>query len=275
MPRDAFTAVFGKPEGLHTALSRDGVSALTITGEGRFRARLTQVALPGIALLAAEEELPRSAFVVVPDDTIMVALPIGRGPWPVWAGIEMDARQIITLGPGERLYVRTNGFCCWGTIRLGAKRLSMYSRAITGERITFPLFARWRPPRGALRHLLFLHRAAVHAAEIRSRALVDVTAAHGLEQQLIHTLIECLAGAPDQETLIDRRKRDMLARFEAVLSTEPSPRINDICVTLGVSAATLRACCHKHLGMNPSRYCRLRAQHKMNHTGSRPAHFLH
>src|SRR3954464_6978768 len=117
MPGGAFTAVFGKPEGLQAALSGDGVSALTITGEGRFRARLTQVALPGIALLAAEEELPRSAFVVVPNNTFMVALPIGRGPWPVWAGIEMEASQIITLGPGERLYTRTHGFCCWGTIR--------------------------------------------------------------------------------------------------------------------------------------------------------------
>src|SRR3954447_23551215 len=96
MPRGAFTAVFGKPEGLQAALSGDGVSALTITCEGRFRARLTQVLLSGIALLAAEEELPRSAFVVVPADAFTVALPIGRGPWPVWAGIEMDASQIIT-----------------------------------------------------------------------------------------------------------------------------------------------------------------------------------
>src|SRR3954470_15621865 len=109
MPGGAFTAVFGKPEGLQAALSGDGMSALTITGEGRFRARLTRVVLPGIALLAAEEELPRSAFVVVPDDTIVIALPIGHGPWPVWAGIEMDASQIITLGPGEGLHVRTSG----------------------------------------------------------------------------------------------------------------------------------------------------------------------
>lgn len=55
MPGGAFTAVFGKPEGLQTALSGDGVSALTITGEDQFRARLTRVILPEIVLLAAEE----------------------------------------------------------------------------------------------------------------------------------------------------------------------------------------------------------------------------
>ena len=258
----AFTAVFGEPEALQAALSEDGVSTLTITGEGRFRARLTQVALPAAALLAVEEELPRSAFVVVPDDTIIVALPIGRGPWPMWAGIEMDASQILTLGPGEGLYVRMRGFCRWGTIRLAAKQFLTYSCAINGEHTAFPGFARWRPPRAALRHLLSLHRAAIRAAEIRSRALVDVAAAHGLEQQVIHGLIECLNGVPDQETAAGRRYRDILARFEAVLSTERPPRVSEICVTLGVSAATLRACCQKHLGMNPDRYRCLRSRHK-------------
>src|SRR3954468_23252414 len=106
MPRGAFTAVFGKPEGLQAALNGEGVSALTITGDGQFRARLTQVILSEIALLAAEEELPRSAFVVIPDDTIVAAWPIDQGPWPIWAGIEIDASQILTLGPGERLHMR-------------------------------------------------------------------------------------------------------------------------------------------------------------------------
>lgn len=274
MPGGAFTAVFGKPEGLQAALSGDGVSALTITGEGQFRARLTRVMLPEIALLAAEEELPRSAFVVVPDDTIMIALPIDHGPWPIWAGIEMDASQILTLGPGERLYMRTRGFCRWGTIRLAASQLSIYYHAIIGEQIAFPPLAYWRPPRAALRRLLHLHRAAVHAAEVRSRALVDVAAAHGLEQQVIHALIECLAKMPDQETPADCRHRDVLARFEAVLSTEKLPRISEICTTLGVSAATLRACCHKHLGMNPGRYLHLRGQREKNRGEGQLAHFL-
>ena len=274
MPGGAFTAVFGKPEGLQTALSGDGVSALTITGEDQFRARLTRVILPEIVLLAAEEELPRSAFVVVPGDTIMVALPIDHGPWPIWAGIEMDASQILTLAPGERLYMRTHGFCRWGTIRLAANPLSIYYHAITGEHLTLPPLARWRPPRAALRRLLYLHRAAVHAAEACSRALVDVAAAHGLEQQVIHALIECLADVPDQETMADCRYRDVLARFEAVLSTEKLPRISEICTILGVSAATLRACCHKHLGMNPGRYLRHRGQREKNRAEGQLAHFL-
>src|SRR3954451_4041604 len=267
MPGGAFTAVFGKPEGLQAALSGDGLSALTITGEGQFRARLTRVMLPEIVLLAAEEELPRSAFVVVPDDTIMIALPIDHGPWPIWAGIEMDARQILTLVPGERLHMQTRGFCRWGTIRLAASQLSIYYHAIIGEQIALPPLARWRPPRAALRHLLYLHRAAVHAAEARSRALVEVAAAHGLEQQVIHALIECLVGVPDQEAPADRRYRDVLARFEAALSTEELPHISQICTTLGVSAETLRACCHKHLGMNPGRYLHLSRQRQKNPQG--------
>src|SRR4051812_3577136 len=220
MPGGAFTAVFGKTEGRQAALSGGGGFALTITGEGQFRARLTRVMLPQIVLLAAEEELPRSAFVVVPGDTIMVALPIDHGPWPIWAGIEMDASQILTLAPGERLYMRTRGFCRWGTIRLAANPLSIYYHAITGEHLTLPPLARWRPPRAALRRLLYLHRAAVHAAEARSRALVEFAAAHGLEQQVIHALIECLADAafetvPNSATMTNvcKRRRSMCLAY--------------------------------------------------------------
>src|SRR4051812_44037687 len=139
MPGGAFTAVFGKTEGRQAALSGGGGFALTITGEGQFRARLTRVMLPEIALLAAEEELPRSAFVVVPDDTIMIALPIDHGPWPIWAGIEMDASQILTLGPGERLYMRTRGFCRWGPFGLGGNRLWFFFIGLTGGILPFPL----------------------------------------------------------------------------------------------------------------------------------------
>src|SRR4051794_15451830 len=163
MHRGAFTAGFCKTGGVRAALNEDGLSALTIIGEGQFRARLTRVILPEIALLAAEEEIPRSAFVVVPDDTIMVALPIDRGPWSVWAGIEMDASQILTLAPGQHLYMRTRGFCRWGTIRLTANQLSIFYHALIGEHIALPPLAGWKPPRAALGRLLHLHRAAVHA----------------------------------------------------------------------------------------------------------------
>jgi hypothetical protein len=109
--------------------------------------------------------------------------------------------------------------------------------------------------------LLSLHRAAIHAAEARSFTIVDVDAAHGIEQQLIHALIECLSSSSrDQETPTDHRHRSMLAQFEDMVSDEPQRSISDICVALHISEATLQACCWQHLGMSSDRYRCLRGK---------------
>jgi AraC-like DNA-binding protein len=92
-------------------------------------------------------------------------------------------------------------------------------------------------------------------AEVRAGALTDLQAAHGLEQQLLHALIECLSQGAEEETATGRRHRDILARFEDLLVAEPSAGIADICAALGVSQHLLRECCKEHLGMGPRR-CR-------------------
>jgi AraC-like DNA-binding protein len=104
-----------------------------------------------------------------------------------------------------------------------------------------------------------LHRAAIRMAEARAGVLTDPQAAHGLEQQLLHALIECLSNEPDEETATARRHRDILARFEELLVAQPFLPMADICAALGVSERLLRECCRKHLGMGPSSYRRLRA----------------
>jgi AraC family ethanolamine operon transcriptional activator len=96
-------------------------------------------------------------------------------------------------------------------------------------------------------------------AEARAGALTDLQAAHGLEQQLLHALIECVSGRPEEETATGRRHRDILARFEDLLITEPFLGIARISVVLGVSERSLWQCCKKHLGMGPGGYRRYRA----------------
>jgi AraC-like DNA-binding protein len=96
-------------------------------------------------------------------------------------------------------------------------------------------------------------------AEGRAGTLTDTQTAHGLEQQLLHALIECLAtGLTDHETLAARRHRGILARFEDLLVAEPSLRMAEICAELGASARLLRKCCNEQLGMSPSTYRRRR-----------------
>jgi hypothetical protein len=193
VPR-TFTSVFGEPDDFQAALSAECVVRLLVTGPGEFRARLTQITLHRLRLSAAEEHLPRIAFVAVPAGAVLVALPIGSEPSLIWGGIGMRSGEIITLGPGQRIHARTDGPCRWGTIRLPAQDIARYGCALTGAGFTVPQFvARWQPSSSACRDLRQLHRAAIRAAEIRSAPLIDGDAAHGLEQQLIHALVDCLA----------------------------------------------------------------------------------
>lgn len=258
MPRSS-TSIFSESEDFRAGLSSDGVTSLLVTGDGKFRARLTQIVLDEICLTAGEEQQPRCAFVMVPDGAVLIALPTGRGPWPVWSGITMGASEIITLGPSERLHVRIASPSRWGSIRISLQTLTRYSCALIGAPILISGIARWRSRRSTLRNLLSLHRAALRVAETRSSVIVDADAAHGLEQQLIYMLIECLSSSPcDQETPTDYRHRSILAQFEDMLSREPQRSISDICSALHSSEAMLRASCQQHIGMSPGRYRRLR-----------------
>ena len=74
------TSVFSDAKDFEAALRAEGCLGLLVTGPGQFRARLTQVALHRLRLSAAEEHLPRIAFVAVPAEMILVSLPRGGDP---------------------------------------------------------------------------------------------------------------------------------------------------------------------------------------------------
>jgi AraC-like DNA-binding protein len=254
----SLTCVFTEPEIFEKVLSRDGFTGLLITRGGSFRARLTQITLDRLRLAAVEEELARIAFIVVPADTAFVVLPISQGPIAVWGGFEMRAGEITMFLPGERLHAITAGTANWGTLQVSARRLMQYGRALTGAVLPVPPAARWWPRAVTLKRLLALHRAAIRMAEGRSGVLADIETAHGLEQQMIHTLIECLTNGPvAEETPAARWRRWILAEFEELLRAEPGLSIAAICAALGVSDRFLRRCCEEYLHISPGRYFRL------------------
>ena len=166
---------------------------------------------------------------------------------------------MLTLGPGQRAHAKSDGPCRWGAIRLPDEELLRYGRALCGAGFaTLPAFAVWRIPPAAARCLAQLHRAAIRMAEARSGALADVAAVHGLEQQLIHALIECLSGGPAQnERTAAHRHHGIVAGFEDLLQADPFPSMTEICAELDISDRLLRACCKEYLRIGPNRYVRL------------------
>jgi transcriptional regulator GlxA family with amidase domain len=112
-----------------------------------------------------------------------------------------------------------------------------------------------------IRHLRHLHSAGIRAAEGSSKMFIGGEAAHGLEQQLIEALVECLSnGSVIEATCPTREHQDVVVRFEALLQTQPERafRTAEICSALGISARTLRLSCEEQLGMGPAEYARRR-----------------
>jgi AraC-like DNA-binding protein len=140
--------------------------------------------------------------------------------------------------------------------------LSRYSRALTGATITIPPAIRVRQPRpGALKDLIALHTAATRVTEMRPGEGYGAQAAHGLEQELIDRLVECLTVKPVNADYASAcRAADVLARFEDSIEENPHqfPRMAQLCRDLDIAERTLRRCCFGHLGMGPVRYLRLR-----------------
>ena len=83
------------------------------------------------------------------------------------------------------------------------------------------------------------------AAASRPETLIGAEAAHGLEQQSIHALVECLSTGPAHATPpATLRHQDIVVRFEGLLQAQPERdlRIGEICAALGVSERTRAAC---------------------------------
>ena len=200
--RRSVTSVFSQTDDLRAAIGPECEFDFVLTRRGRFHARLTQVVLHRLRLTDLEENLPRIAFIRVPKDTILVALTVGNGDPQVWGGASIQVSDLVTLGPDQCVHARTDGPCRWGAIWFPLDHFDGCSLALTGNVLRLPTRPSvWRPPPSVGRELHRLHAAAMEAGRLRSAALVDPEAAHGLEQQLIHVLIECLAGEPAKSSV--------------------------------------------------------------------------
>jgi AraC-like DNA-binding protein len=259
---ESVTAFFTEPADFAAALVSEGSSSLVITGHGRFRARLTRVVLHQLRLLAGEESLSRIAFITVPDHMILIGLQSGNHRSPNWGGIEMHMDEMITFGPGSSAHMRTDGACRWAAILMPVRDLYQYVTVMTGQRFTVPVrIRRWQIPRAAGRLLLRLHAAAIRAVETGHPEIIGREAAHGLDQQMISALVECLSdGSIAAEAPLIRRYYEIMVRFEDLLEKQgqDNARVGEISGALGLSQHILRRGCQRQLGMSPARYLRLR-----------------
>ena len=255
------TRTFLDPDRYETSL-RQAQIELIITCGADFKARLTWAELHHLELLRCEEDLARIGYVSFPPPLVCISFPANPGPSPRWRGTEMEAGDIMLHSLGERLHQTTQGPSIWSLITLDPVRLDHYSRALFEKPLTPPAEGRvLRPsPRDAAR-LRRLHTQGCRLAETKSKILAHPEVARAIEQDLLHALVTCLAGAKIYEEGAAKRNHALvMVRLEEVLGEHFSRplHIPELCELIGVGERTLRSCCADFLGISLSRYILLR-----------------
>jgi hypothetical protein len=144
-------SVFSEAEDFEAALRQHGCTALLVTGRGAFRGRVIQVKLHRLALLAGEEQLARIALFAIPTGMVLLAFAIPVARSPIWGGVDLKGRAIITVSAGERLHTRSDGDSGWGAMLLPEQTLTSYGSVLTGTGFIVPSgIAHWRAERGGI-----------------------------------------------------------------------------------------------------------------------------
>ena len=253
-------SVLDNASDLEEALRNIGDFHLIVAGRREFCARLTQVKLHQLCLCTVHELVSRIGLLSIPPNIVLALFSIGDQPSPIWSGLSLSKGEILICGPSHRLHMRTEGPSHWGAVSLPADEFRAYFDRLTDRVLTKPILAqRWRPRAADFRRFTRLHAAAICAAGRRPQTIVHPEAAHGMEQQLIHSLVWCLSTGPGKEASGPHRCQDLVVDLENLLRREPQ-RYADLATLraeLAVPEGHLRRCCKEILGVGPATYARL------------------
>jgi AraC-like DNA-binding protein len=262
MPSSALRT-FTDPD--HYAASVHGARAeLTITGRGRFFARLIKIDLCHLSMQRFSENLPRISHSADFAGVATISFRTQAGPSLLRNGLEMLPSDIVRCSNGKNFFRRSAGSASFGSMSLPVAEMAVVAE-VAGRDLTPPKEAlSVTPTPCAMARLQRLHRAAGWLAEDAPAVIVQPEAARGLEQALIEAMADCLGvgeAAEDRSAL--RQHAKIMRRFHRAVEERPDQAIfiPELCTAIGASERTLRMCCQEHLGVSPKRYLLLRRMH--------------
>jgi AraC-like DNA-binding protein len=249
----------------YRAINRRSCVELTITTRGSFTARITRIDLPRLWMQRGSESLPRIRHAEPSPGRNIIAFLTGKDQTTIRNGAEFRADQLALLSPHHSHRYRSFGPIDWAGMSRSRADVTEISSAIAGhdlmpgrdEQII-------TPPAAAIARLQRLHAAAGYLAEQAPEVIANPQAAHGLEQNLIDALVDCLLGSGHGEDAAARRRHTLIMqRFHQTLEASDGSAVYlpELCTRIGVSGRTLRLCCQEHLGMSPKQYLTMRRMH--------------
>ena len=264
MPSSA-VQTFSDPDE-YAASTRATRAELTVTGRGRFTAKLIRIDLHRLWMQRHSEDLARIKHSANVAGRAIISFCTQPGPSLLWGGVELDPSTIVQHSQNQSHYQRSSGFTHYGSMSLPVADIVAVGAAMAGCDLTppkDPLIL--TPPPLAMAKLQRLHAAAGRLAEKAPEIIANPDAARGLEQALVEAMISSLGGRQVREDSIARRQHAMIMRrFRRVVEEKPgeSVYVTEICKLIRVSERTLEVCCQEQLGIGPKRYLVLRRLHR-------------
>jgi len=256
---------FADPDDYTAAIRASRGAELLVTGPGQFAAKLVRFDFHQLWMQRFQESLPRIGHSAVSPDRAVVMIRTRPGPGLSLNGIEMAPNGIIRLSERHAFFQRSSGPACFATMSLPVEAMVTAGAAIAGCDLMPPLDALTViAPEAATARLQRLHEAAEHLADDSPEVIANPEAARGLEQSLLHALVDCLGtGHVHADTASQRRHATIMRRFRVVLeqNADSALYVPELCAAIGVSDRTLRTCCQEALGVSPLRYLWLRRMH--------------
>jgi AraC-like DNA-binding protein len=255
---------FTDPDAYHAAF-RDMQAESVITGRGSFRADFTTIRLDRLSLQRGEETLPRTAYSAVDPKVFGIVFATHLDQRIHVNGLELSPAEIIVFRAGSEGHNRSLAACQWGSIALTHEDIATAGQTIIGRELIAPPFTHpIKPPLRLLSELLNFHNVAGHLARAAPEVLANTKVRRAIDQALTRVLILCVSeGQAIEVGSAHWRRAAAMRRLENFLEANSDRTVYaaELCAAAAVSDRTLRALCHEHLGMSPTRYLWLRRIH--------------
>jgi AraC-like DNA-binding protein len=243
--------------------SLGGTAKSTIMAPGTYSMELAAINLGRLLVTRTRVSVPRIVYHGFPKGLTSISFRTScDGPPTLINGQESSLYSVTVAPAGSDAFSRSYTELTIGNLCIAPDKLAAAAHALLGFAPTVPPTVRLAcPPTHLLARLRRLHDALCDLADNVPDVLAHPEVTNAMEQELLRTMIYCLADHTASETIAHVHRRvPIMRRFQQAIDERPGEPIYlaELCATVGVTERTLRNHCLHYLGVGPHRYLWLR-----------------
>jgi len=251
----------------HQAFFRGADMRALVTTTGEYRSALTRIDLHRLWLQRSDVSLPYVTHLTNTFNRVAIGFVADPEQAPSYHnGTEILPDMIVAAAIGSDHHCRVLGPSRFAMMSLAPADLAAASHALGGGELTAPPETRHiRISDHLMVRLRRLHETACHLAADTPEILSHPEVAKAMEEELVHTMVVCLAEAATVERKTSPHLRmPVMQRFEQAIGEAAGQPLylTEVCARIGVQERTLRNHCLEYLGMSPHRYLWLRRMYQ-------------